>query len=58
MPGLISVSDFVREVRDDFSSPTTSNFVTRIPQCKETVAKLEEVGKLPKKCIINEELFT
>jgi Arf-GAP/SH3 domain/ANK repeat/PH domain-containing protein len=43
MPGGISVSDFLRETREDLSSPTTSNFVTRIPQCKETVNKLEEV---------------
>ena len=45
MPGVapISAHDFVREVREDFNSPTTSNFVNRIPQCKETVAKLEEV---------------
>ena len=45
MPGVapISAPDFVREVREDFNSPTTSNFVNRIPQCKETVAKLEEV---------------
>ncbi len=43
MPGVIAVSDFVREVREDFSSPTTSNFVSRIPQCKESVGKLEEV---------------
>ena len=46
MPGVapISTHDFVREVREDFNSPTTSNFVNRIPQCKETVAKLEEVS--------------
>lgn len=43
MPGVISARDFVREVREDFNSPTTSNFVSRIPQCKETVAKLDEV---------------
>jgi hypothetical protein len=43
MPGVISVYDFVRETREDYNSPTTSNFVTRIPQCKETVTKLEEV---------------
>ena len=46
MPGGISVSDFLRETREDLSSPTTSNFVTRIPQCKETVNKLEEVSKI------------
>jgi Arf-GAP/SH3 domain/ANK repeat/PH domain-containing protein len=45
MPGLINVHDFVREVREDFNSPTTSNFVSRIPQCKDTVNKLEEVGE-------------
>ena len=44
MPGVISASDFIRETREDLSSPTTSNFVSRIPQCKETVQKLEEVG--------------
>lgn len=42
MPGVVSVSDFVRETRDDFASPTTSEFVKMIPQCKETVNKLEE----------------
>ena len=48
MPSVapISAPDFVREVREDFNSPTTSNFVNRIPQCKETVAKLEEVRHL------------
>lgn len=35
--------DFVRETREDHTSPNTSNFVKRIPQCKETVTKLEEV---------------
>ena len=44
MPGIITVQDFVREVTEDFASPTTSNFVSRIPQCRETVNKLEEVG--------------
>ena len=46
MPGVISVSDFLRETREDLSSPTTSNFVAHIPQCKETVNKLEEVRQL------------
>jgi len=44
MPGVIAVSDFVRETREDINSPTTSGFVNRIPQCKETVHKLEEVS--------------
>ena len=46
MPGVISVSDFLRETREDLSSPTTSNFVAHIPQCRETVNKLEEVSLL------------
>ena len=44
MPGVIAISDFVRETREDINSPTTASFVNRIPQCKETVAKLEEVS--------------
>ena len=50
MPGAITVYDFVRETREDHSSPTTSNFVNRIPQCKETVTKLEEVSFFIKLC--------
>lgn len=46
MPGVIAVSDFVRETREDINSPTTSTFINRIPQCKETVVKLEEVRLL------------
>jgi len=42
MPGVITVSDFVRETNEDIKSPTTSSFVHRIPQCKDTVTKLEE----------------
>ena len=37
MPGIITVPEFIRETREDFASPTTSTFVTRIPQCRETV---------------------
>ena len=47
MPGVIAVSDFVRETREDINSPTTSGFVNRIPQCKETVQRLEEVRQFP-----------
>ena len=45
MPGVIAVSDFVRETREDINSPTTAVFVNKIPQCKETVVKLEEVSQ-------------
>ena len=43
MPGLISVAEFVDETKDDVHSPTTSTFVSRMPQCRQTVAALEEV---------------
>ena len=42
----ISVGDFVREAKEDYASPTTSTFVHRIPQCRETIARVEEVGGL------------
>lgn len=43
MPGLIGVIEFVDETREDYSSPTTSNFVYRMPQCRQTISSLEEV---------------
>ncbi|XP_034249215.1 arfGAP with SH3 domain, ANK repeat and PH domain-containing protein isoform X2 [Thrips palmi] len=42
MPGLISVNEFVEETREDYNSPTTSTFVSRMPQCRTTVCQLEE----------------
>ncbi|XP_051162231.1 arfGAP with SH3 domain, ANK repeat and PH domain-containing protein isoform X1 [Leptopilina boulardi] len=42
MPGLITVSDFVEESREDYNSPTTSTFVSRMPQCRQTITALEE----------------
>ena len=44
MPGIITVPEFIRETREDFTSPTTSTFVNRIPQCRETVNRIDEVG--------------
>lgn len=44
MPGLIGVCEFVEETREDHNSPTTSTFVMRMPQCRQTIAALEEVG--------------
>lgn len=43
MPGLIGVSEFVDETREDYNSPTTSSFVSRMPQCRQTIMSLEEV---------------
>ena len=44
MPGLIAVNEFVEETREDYNSPTTSTFVSRMPQCRQTVNTLEEVS--------------
>lgn len=44
MPGLIGVIEFVDETREDHSSPTTSTFVSRMPQCRQTITQLEEVN--------------
>lgn len=43
MPGLIAVSEFVEETREDYNSPTTSTFVPRMAQCRQTISQLEEV---------------
>ncbi|KAF6213619.1 hypothetical protein GE061_011340 [Apolygus lucorum] len=42
MPALISVNEFVDETREDYNSPTTSTFVSRMPQCRLTISNLEE----------------
>uniref|UniRef100_A0A1B6DAJ4 ArfGAP with SH3 domain, ANK repeat and PH domain-containing protein n=1 Tax=Clastoptera arizonana TaxID=38151 RepID=A0A1B6DAJ4_9HEMI len=42
MPGLINVSEFVDETREDYNSPTTSTFVSRMAQCRQTISTLEE----------------
>lgn len=42
MPGLIGISEFIEETREDYSSPTTSTFVSRMPQCRQTISALEE----------------
>lgn len=46
MPGLIRVSEFVEETREDYNSPTTSTFVSRMPQCRQTITSLEEVNEV------------
>ncbi|XP_050361274.1 arfGAP with SH3 domain, ANK repeat and PH domain-containing protein isoform X8 [Nymphalis io] len=42
MPGLIGIGEFIDETREDYSSPTTSTFVSRMPQCRQTINALEE----------------
>jgi len=43
-PSLIAVSEFVEETRSDYSSPTTSTFASRMPDCRHTIGVLEEVS--------------
>ncbi|EDW44526.1 GM13616 [Drosophila sechellia] len=45
-PSLIAVSEFVEETRSDYSSPTTSTFASRMPDCRHTIGVLEEVSVL------------
>ncbi|XP_045482000.1 arfGAP with SH3 domain, ANK repeat and PH domain-containing protein isoform X2 [Harmonia axyridis] len=42
MPTLIGISEFVDETRDDYNSPTTSTFVSRMHHCRNTIASFEE----------------
>lgn len=46
-PALIAVSEFVEETRSDYNSPTTSTFASRMPDCRQTIAILEEVSMGP-----------
>ncbi|XP_054947228.1 uncharacterized protein [Physeter macrocephalus] len=43
MPDQISVSEFIAETTEDYNSPTTSSFTTRLHNCRNTVTLLEEV---------------
>uniref|UniRef100_A0A7N6A7I6 Un-named sa1614 n=1 Tax=Anabas testudineus TaxID=64144 RepID=A0A7N6A7I6_ANATE len=43
MPECVSVSEFVQEVQEDWSSPTTSSFTSKMISCRNTVYLLEEV---------------
>ncbi|XP_065811255.1 arf-GAP with SH3 domain, ANK repeat and PH domain-containing protein 1 isoform X3 [Labrus bergylta] len=43
MPECVSVSDFLQEVQEDWSSPTTSSFTSKMISCRNTVYLLEEV---------------
>uniref|UniRef100_A0A8C7NBG5 ArfGAP with SH3 domain, ankyrin repeat and PH domain 1a n=1 Tax=Oncorhynchus kisutch TaxID=8019 RepID=A0A8C7NBG5_ONCKI len=54
MPDQISVSEFLSETTEDYNSPTTSSFTTRLQSCKNTVNVLEEVRPCKKRLIGNE----
>ncbi|XP_054266404.1 arfGAP with SH3 domain, ANK repeat and PH domain-containing protein-like isoform X2 [Macrosteles quadrilineatus] len=52
MPGLIGVNEFIEETREDYNSPTTSTFVSRMGQCRQTITTLEETLDLDRECLI------
>lgn len=43
MPGVVGIGEFIEETREDYNSPTTSTFVSRMPQFRQTISALEEV---------------
>ncbi|XP_036387428.1 arf-GAP with SH3 domain, ANK repeat and PH domain-containing protein 2 [Megalops cyprinoides] len=42
MPEFISVDEFIAETLEDYSSPTTSSFTTKMSSCRNTVNNIEE----------------
>lgn len=44
MPEFISVEEFISETLEDYSSPTTSSFITKMTSCRNSVNNIEEVG--------------
>ncbi|XP_034724143.1 arf-GAP with SH3 domain, ANK repeat and PH domain-containing protein 2 isoform X2 [Etheostoma cragini] len=43
MPECVSVPEFLQEVQEDWSSPTTSSFTSKMISCRNTIYLLEEV---------------
>ncbi|KAJ8259577.1 hypothetical protein GJAV_G00171040 [Gymnothorax javanicus] len=42
MPEFISVDEFIAETLEDYSSPTTSSFTTKMTSCRNAVNNIEE----------------
>ncbi|XP_030632045.1 arf-GAP with SH3 domain, ANK repeat and PH domain-containing protein 2 [Chanos chanos] len=42
MPEFISVDEFIAETLEDYSSPTTSSFTTKMTSCRNSVNNIEE----------------
>ena len=51
MPDQISVCEFLSETTEDYNSPTTSSFTTRLQSCRNTVSILEEVAASASACL-------
>ncbi|XP_071963232.1 arf-GAP with SH3 domain, ANK repeat and PH domain-containing protein 2-like isoform X2 [Antedon mediterranea] len=48
---MITVADFISESQDDFNSPTTSTFVSRMGDCRNTLSVLEEALDTDRGCL-------
>lgn len=46
MPEFISVEEFIAETLEDYSSPTTSSFITKMTSFRNSANNIEEVGCL------------
>ncbi|TSK16232.1 Arf-GAP with SH3 domain, ANK repeat and PH domain-containing protein 2 [Bagarius yarrelli] len=42
MPEFISVDEFIAETLEDYNSPTTSSFITKMTSCRNSVNNIEE----------------
>ncbi|KAK3512655.1 hypothetical protein QTP70_020891, partial [Hemibagrus guttatus] len=42
MPEFISVEEFIAETLEDYNSPTTSSFITKMTSCRNSVNNIEE----------------
>uniref|UniRef100_UPI00398E8493 arf-GAP with SH3 domain, ANK repeat and PH domain-containing protein 1-like isoform X1 n=2 Tax=Pristiophorus japonicus TaxID=55135 RepID=UPI00398E8493 len=51
MPDQISVSEFISETTEDYNSPTTSSFTTKLLNCRNTASLLEETLDLDKNAL-------
>ncbi|XP_032874877.1 arf-GAP with SH3 domain, ANK repeat and PH domain-containing protein 1 isoform X1 [Amblyraja radiata] len=51
MPDQISVSEFIAETTEDYNSPTTSSFTTKLLNCRNTASLLEEALDLDKNAL-------
>lgn len=54
MPECVSVSEFLQEVQEDWSSPTTSSFTSKMLSCRNTVYLLEEVSAVTQRLFLAE----
>lgn len=50
MPEFISVDEFIAETLEDYSSPTTSSFFTKMSSCRNAAHNIEEVWNYTLMC--------